>query len=806
MEMLKCNNDIEIKLLANRRFIYANRKSNIVISAEHSATEITVLFPDEYEEYSKRVDFVNSQGKEWTEGLYTPEYKKYKGGFNKTRFHFTLPSEVTTEGELKMQFLAYLPDESMTTVPFEVIPIDVVNGVFAFKRNARANPDLLILSANKSEQALFNSQRAVAISEGIESQAQAAVETANQTAASFSAERAAREAADAEHSAAIADNALAIAEETIRAVGAESAISAALAAEASRAVTTEQINADAIQAETERALAAETTLGESIDAERTRAMAAESNLQSEFANESSRSIQADAELRADLDTEIARAQTTEQINAAAIAAEMQRATQAETALGYRVTTEVPAVITEAKAYADQVAEQVRIDGTIYKGTLDESELPPTGNENGDLYWISDFNFTQPGHSGSAIWNGKTNKWDFNIDRYKHQDVETIVARDSDGALKVADTEESNLTADTADFDSVVNLGNKALNRTVIRKVRGLFQRSGENAAAITAETSRAQTAESGLSSRINAEETRAKAAEQINANSIAAETLRAVTAEGALSESLAAETARAQTAEQTNAGAIVSEAARAQAAEGGLSARVNAEEVRATAAEQTNANAIAAETTRSLTAESGLASSILTERTRAMTAEQDLATAVAAEETRAMLAEQSLAQNIIATVEGAQSDWNVDDESSLALIKNKPASMPASDVYPWAKAANKPTYTPSEVGAEPALTKNTAFNKNFGSAAGTVCEGNDNRLSNSRPASDVSAWAKATVKPTYTASEVGAATATQGQAAEIALTLAQSLRTEMDADIKVQGFRIDESGDLILTYTGGAIG
>ena len=121
-----------------------------------------------------------------------------------------------------------------------------------------------------------------------------------------------------------------------------------------------------------------------------------------------------------------------------------------------------------------------------------------------------------------------------------------------------------------------------------------------------------------------------------------------------------------------------------------------------------------------------------------------------------------------------------------ADISDFPTSMPASDVPAWAKAANKPTYTASEVGAsptnhnhtgtyEPAFTKNTAFNKNFGSAAGTVCEGNDARLSDARtpkahthkkseisdfptsmPASDVPAWAKATNKPSYTASEVGA--------------------------------------------------
>lgn len=35
-------------------------------------------------------------------------------------------------------------------------------------------------------------------------------------------------------------------------------------------------------------------------------------------------------------------------------------------------------------------------------------------------------------------------------------------------------------------------------------------------------------------------------------------------------------------------------------------------------------------------------------------------------------------------------------------------------------------------GKEPVFTKKTAFNKDFGSIAGTVCEGNDSRLSDSR--------------------------------------------------------------------------
>ncbi|MEG2239320.1 MAG: hypothetical protein RRX93_07880, partial [Bacteroidales bacterium] len=59
---------------------------------------------------------------------------------------------------------------------------------------------------------------------------------------------------------------------------------------------------------------------------------------------------------------------------------------------------------------------------------------------------------------------------------------------------------------------------------------------------------------------------------------------------------------------------------------------------------------------------------------------------------------------------------------------------------------------------ELAFAKNNAFNKNFGSSANTVCQGNDERLSDARIASDVYRWAKTREKPSYSASEVGAAT------------------------------------------------
>ncbi|WP_367942337.1 hypothetical protein [Enterocloster citroniae] len=48
-----------------------------------------------------------------------------------------------------------------------------------------------------------------------------------------------------------------------------------------------------------------------------------------------------------------------------------------------------------------------------------------------------------------------------------------------------------------------------------------------------------------------------------------------------------------------------------------------------------------------------------------------------------------------------QSDWSVTDTGADAYIKNKPASMPASDVSAWAKAASKPAYSWTEIGSKP---------------------------------------------------------------------------------------------------------
>lgn len=57
----------------------------------------------------------------------------------------------------------------------------------------------------------------------------------------------------------------------------------------------------------------------------------------------------------------------------------------------------------------------------------------------------------------------------------------------------------------------------------------------------------------------------------------------------------------------------------------------------------------------------------------------------------------------------------------------------------------------------------------LGTGASDACAGNDSRLSNARPASDVYDWAKASTKPSYTHNEIGAGSLTIGDGANYVL-------------------------------------
>lgn len=97
---------------------------------------------------------------------------------------------------------------------------------------------------------------------------------------------------------------------------------------------------------------------------------------------------------------------------------------------------------------------------------------------------------------------------------------------------------------------------------------------------------------------------------------------------------------------------------------------------------------------------------------------------------------------------------------SKSQITDFPTSMPASDVYAWAKKSTKPSYSKSEVGLGNVdntadAAKSVKYAASAGSA-GSVAWANVSGKPSSMPASDVYSWAKQPSKPSYSASEVGA--------------------------------------------------
>ena len=92
-------------------------------------------------------------------------------------------------------------------------------------------------------------------------------------------------------------------------------------------------------------------------------------------------------------------------------------------------------------------------------------------------------------------------------------------------------------------------------------------------------------------------------------------------------------------------------------------------------------------------------------------------------------------------------------------VTGRPSSMPASDVSAWAKAASKPSYSKSEVGlGNVDNTADSAKSVKYATTAGSanaVAWANVSGKPTTMPASDVYAWAKAENKPSYSKSEVG---------------------------------------------------
>ena len=199
---------IEITLKRNKQYIAENKEEYEIISGENNATTILVHFPEEYKDFSKRVDFKNVRNEKWSIALFTPEdeTKNYGSDFDKLNFAFTLPTPVTVNGELQIQFIAYMPDATETFVPFKLFKVVVENSIMYVKKQGSENPDLILQAYEYANMALEISRDAFA---GVDNAERAAIEAetnaksaqASATSAQSSAASANTKASNAEASA-----------------------------------------------------------------------------------------------------------------------------------------------------------------------------------------------------------------------------------------------------------------------------------------------------------------------------------------------------------------------------------------------------------------------------------------------------------------------------------------------------------------------------------------------------------------------------------------------------------------------------
>ncbi len=132
-----------------------------------------------------------------------------------------------------------------------------------------------------------------------------------------------------------------------------------------------------------------------------------------------------------------------------------------------------------------------------------------------------------------------------------------------------------------------------------------------------------------------------------------------------------------------------------------------------------------------------------------------------------------------------QSDWSQTNADADDYIKNKPTSLPASDVYDWAKQSEKPKYTAAEVDALPSNTVIPSYSVATQSKDGLMSSADKKKLDGLSEGGGggiveetdptVPTWAKQPEKPTYTAAEVGADST---GSADSALTAAKKYTNE----------------------------
>jgi hypothetical protein len=342
-----------------------------------------------------------------------------------------------------------------------------------------------------------------------------------------------------------------------------------------------------VDAEEARALAAESDLQDAIDAEEARAIAAETTLQSNIDVEKGRidaillASDADKDSFAEIvalinsvDTENDTAFASYVLsNDAALAAEVAARTAADSSLSQDISDE------EARALAAEGLLQDNIDAEE-AARIAAVSAEQSAREAADAQLTSDL------AAEVARATAAEGVLQDNIDA---EEAARIAAVSAEETARIAGDDALSDRLDVLEADAVtkayVDAADAALQSEIDAVEAALAQEVLDRTADVDAEESRAMAAEATLQSNITAEETARIAGDATLQSNIDAEEARALAAEGVLASDIAAEETRALAAEATLQSNIDAEETRALAAEGVLQSNIDAEEARALAAE-----------------------------------------------------------------------------------------------------------------------------------------------------------------------------------------------------------------------------
>lgn len=402
-----------------------------------------------------------------------------------------------------------------------------------------------------------------------------------------------------------------------------------LTEEITRAKAAESANATAVVTEKERALAAEGELLGKVTtntSDITKLSATVSSHTDAINTEVTRATAAENKLISDLSAEVTRATNAEDKIAANVTA---NATSINTLNDKVGTLESNLSVETERAQKAEKANATAIETETNRATEKEGDLLEKIEKNtSDISTIStnigNIELKKEGELSYALYVNGTKHGEFSIpqDQFlKNVNYDATAKK----LIFVFNTASGDVTSEIsiADLvDTYTNGEGLSLSDNVFSVDFSKVASVDSVSNAVAVEKARAEQAEGTLTQNvtankgaIDAEVTRATAAERANADAIAQEIKDARSAEAANAKAITDETARAKAAENTNSEAIKLEVNTARANESTLSTAIETEANRAKAAEKVNTDAIAAEETRATKAESELKGSINTNTT-----------------------------------------------------------------------------------------------------------------------------------------------------------------------------------------------